>query len=463
MKRFALILAPLLLLLPPVTAEAQLLRNSEMKRLDAENARLRRQKDSLDRIIDSLRAANGLLSIKDALEEGNDEPTTAPRPMDFTPEQTDSLLALWYRAHFSPSATPESYDMDAVRFTSEVSDEEMMRRLSALNPYFSLPFNDIVKNYMILYSEKRAAYMPDVLGLAEYYFPIFEEALRRYSLPLELKYLAVVESKLKNTATSRAGACGIWQFMYRTARSCGLEINSYIDERFDVEKASDAAARYLRDLYAMLGDWPLAVSAYNCGAGNVNKAIRKAGGKRDFWSVYEYLPRETRGYMPAFVGVMYAFEYSREYGIFPAKVGAPAQTDTFEVRRNLHFKQISEVVGVPLDDLRFLNPKYYNDIIPGSAGVCTVTVPYSWSPAWLAADPDSLYRHKASEYLPDRILKDIASGAASSGGRVEYKVKSGDTLSGIASRYHTSVKQLKQWNHLRSDALRIGQIIYIYR
>ena len=231
----------------------------------------------------------------------------------------------------------------------------------------------------------------------------------------------------------------------------------------DVAKSTEAAAKYLKSLYEMLGDWPLAVSAYNCGAGNVNKAIRRAGGKRDFWSVYPFLPSETRSYMPAFVGVMYAFTYGKEYGLGAADVGVPSQIDTFEVHRNLHLKQISEVVGVPFEELQYLNPQYYHDIIPGSSRKCIVTVPYSWSAAYLAAEPDSLYSHNAAKYLSDQVIKEINSGASQgSGSRVCHVVRSGDTLSHIARRYRVSVKQLMNWNHLRSDRLSIGQKIYIY-
>lgn len=385
--------------------------------------------------------------------------------VDFPPEVPDSLIALWYSSNSSAGKDAAFIPgLDTLKLTSQVSDSVMIRRLEKMNPYFSLPFNDIVKNYMISYSEKRGLTMQQAMGLSEYYFPIIEEIFMRYGLPLELKYLAVVESMLKPTATSRAGAKGLWQFMYRTGAKYGLTMNSYVDERMDVEKSTDAAARYLQDLYRIFGDWPLAVSAYNCGAGNVNKAIRRAG-KRDFWSVYPYLPRETRGYMPAFVGVMYAFNYARNYALEAAQVGVPGQVDTFEVHRNLHFRQISEVVGVPFDEIKYLNPKYYNDIIPGNSGTCTIILPYSWSAAFMSAEPDSLYGHKSSEYLSAQVIKDIEQGTystASTGSKSVYVVRSGDTLSHIARRYHTSVKQLMAWNHLHSDRLSIGQKIYIY-
>ena len=449
----------------PSVAQGRLFRDSKQK--EKENAALKRQVDSLKALVDSLRAATPVVEdIVEALEEGNDIPASAARPMDYTPEVTDSLLTIWYKSNFNRDGDNPVFDLDTVRLASSVSDKEMMSRLEALNPYFTLPFNEVTKNYMVHYAEKRGKAMRQAMGLSSYYFPIFEEVFRRYDLPLELKYLAVVESMLKPTATSRAGAKGIWQFMYRTARAYGLRIDSFVDERMDVEKSTEAAARYLKSLYSMLGDWPLAVSAYNCGAGNVNKAIRRAGGKRDFWSVYPYLPRETRGYMPAFVGVMYAFAWSGDYGLTPDEVGLPGQTDTFEVHRNIHFRQIQEVVGVPLEELQYLNPEYYNEIVPGAGGKCTVTIPYDYSSAWLAADQDSLYLHNAGKYLSEQVMKDISEGkSGGSGGgsaRVCHTVKSGDTLSHIARRYHVSVKQLMSWNHLRSDRLSIGQKIYIY-
>jgi membrane-bound lytic murein transglycosylase D len=455
MRRLVIILL-LALLAPALYAQ------THEYELEKENRQLRRQVDSLRALIDRMRDAEPLA---EALEEGNKVPAVAPRPMDYSPEMTDSLLTLWYQSNWGRDNAAPTPDLDSLKLTSAVSDTVMMDRLARMNPFFSLPFNDVVKNYMIVYSEKRGVAMQQAMGLSEYYFPIFEETFRKYGIPLELKYLAVVESMLKPTATSRAGAKGLWQFMYRTGRTYGLEINSYVDERMDVEKSTDAAARYLKDLYRLLGDWPLAVSAYNCGAGNVNKAIRRAGGKRDFWSVFPYLPRETRGYMPAFVGVMYAFNYSRDYGLEAAAVGAPGQVDTFLVHKNLHFKQINEVVGVPLDELQYLNPKYYNDIIPGSSGTCSVNIPFAWSAAYMAVNQDSLYKHNASVYLSDQVIKDIENGTAKSGNgsaRTVYTVRSGDTLSHIARRYHTSVKQLMSWNHLRSDRLSIGQKIYIY-
>ena len=349
---------------------------------------------------------------------------------------------------------------DTVRFTTNVSDEELMRRLEAMNPYITLPFNSTVKNYMVLYSEKMPRQMGQMLAKSQYYFPIFEEILAKYHLPLELKYMAVIESHLTPTAESKAGALGMWQFMFRTAKLYGLKITSFMDERLDVEKSADAAARYLRDAYNVFGDWNLAICSYNCGFGNVRKAIQLADGKRDFWSIWPYLPRETRGYVPAFTGAMYAFHYAREYGLQPADLTMPVEIDTFEIRRNLHFRQISEVVGVPLDTVKLLNPQYTHEIIPGNSGVCILNIPATWTEDFIAG-LDSLYVHRAGDLLNPQVLKNIEEAGVPQ--RIAYKVKQDDILGRIALKHGVTVAQIKKWNHLKSDIIRPGQILYIYK
>ena len=432
-----------------------------------ENEILRNELDSLQMLLDSLR---GHAFIDEREIEAFEREETM---FDYTPEAQDSLLHLWYKNTLtSDFDAVNEYNMDSVRFSSNVSDAEMMRRLSAMNSFITLPYNDVVKNYIILYSERMPSKMGRVLGLSSYYFPIFEDILLRYGLPQELKYMAIIESMLNPVATSRAGARGIWQFMYQTGVGYGLEINSFVDERLDVEKAVEAAARYLRDAYRTFGDWALAISSYNCGAGNVSKAIRRADGRRDFWSIYPYLPKETRGYVPAFVGAMYAMTYYREYGIVPQQMGMPVQTDTFMIRRNLHFDQIEAVVGVPKADLQNLNPQYVNDIIPGNNHPYVLKLPYTWTNTFLSANRDSLYAYKADSLLTGRVLKDTGTGrsggksAGKSGSsnqqRIAYKVKSGDYLGRIASKYGVTINQLKSWNNLRSNSIQIGQTLYIY-
>ncbi len=448
MKR---LLAAILLLAAIVPANGQ-----NKKALKAENEALKRELAALQARLDSLQASLVAVEEEPAVDEAGPVLPAAPS------ELSDSLIDAWYKQRLNADYQEASeYDMDAVHFTSKVSDEELMRRLQAMNAYITIPFNETVKNYMILYSEKMPRHMQAMMGRSLYYFPIFEEKLAKYGLPLELKYMSIIESNLNPTAESKAGAMGIWQFMYRTGKLYGLKINSFMDERLDVEKSADAAARYLRDAYSVFGDWNLAISSYNCGSGNVVKAIKRADGKMDFWSIYPYLPRETRGYVPAFIGAMYAFHYAKEYGLQPADVGMPAKVDTFEIRRNLHFKQINEVVGVPLETVKLLNPQYTHDIIPGNSGTCILNLPYAWTGPFLAADQDSLYLHRAGELLNAQVLKNIEESGGET--RIAYKVKEGDYLGKIAQKNHCTVAQLKKWNHLRSDKLRIGQILYIYR
>lgn len=428
-----------------------------------ENMELRHLVDSLSRELEDLKrihfSEDSLVSEIISIYEENEFFGTR----DYDQELTDSLLSLWYvhRQISDIASEEEEYDMDSVRFTTDVPDSVLIARLEKMNSFITLPFNETVKNYMVMYSEKMPKRMSKILGLCPYYMPIFEEVFHRYGLPEELKVLAIVESALNPVATSRSGAKGIWQFMLRTGKSYGLNVNSYVDERLDVEKAADAAARYLMDVYKIFGDWNLAISAYNCGAGNVNKAIRRSGGKTDFWSIYPYLPKETRGYVPSFVGACYAMTYSKEYGLVPEAVQMPAHTDTFEINRNLNFQQISDVIGIPLEDLRNLNPQYTRDIIPGNEKTYILNLPFNYTNAFID-NQDSLYTHKPEVLLGSQNSKSSSNGQVNTQDAIAYKVKSGDFLGKIASRYGVTVNQLKSWNNLKSDRLSIGQTLYIY-
>ena len=444
----------------------------------------RQHEKELKAIIDSLnqeiQRLKGELNQRDSLENEmisliEEEEANLPEE-SYTAEKTDSLLNMWYlQAQISRQAEYElfndledigEFNSDSVRFTTNVPDSVLVERLKRMNSFITLPFNPIVKNYMILYSEKNVPKMKRILSLSDYYFPLFEEILSKYDMPLELKYMSVIESALNPVARSRAGAKGIWQFMYKTGRQYGLKINSFVDERMDVEKAADAAARYLSDAYSVFGDWALAISSYNCGPGNVNKAIRRAGGRRDFWSIYPYLPRETRGYVPAFVGAMYAMTYYREYGIEPNPSPMPAHTDTFVIHKNLHFGQISDLIGVPIEELRELNAQYVHDIIPGNEAPYVLKLPYQYTGSFLDCQ-DSVYTHMADSLLSPQILKSVETGTAEGhgggGNVIRYKVRSGDYLGRIASRYHVSVRQIMNWNHLRSNNIRVGQVLTIYQ
>lgn len=472
-KTYATLLALLLILPFNLAAQsgAQKLLTSRSRRvLEKENTELRTLVDSL---LQQIQRYQDEIQMRDSIEKemvgiyGENEGKSAAglNPEDYSPEVTDSLLSVWYlQRQVRESMEGENYDMDSLQLSSKLSDAVLKERLENMNSFITLPFNETVRNYMILYSEKMPEKMSNILGLCQYYMPVFEETFNKYGLPDELKYLAIIESALNPVAVSRAGAKGMWQFMLRTAKAYGLEINSYVDERLDPFKSADAAARYLEESYRIFGDWNLAISSYNCGPGNVNKALRRNGGKRDFWSVYDYLPRETRGYVPAFVGAMYAINYSKECGLTPEIIQMPAEVDTFEIRRNLHFGQISELVGIPIETLRNLNPQYIQDIIPGNSGTYILRIPYNFTNDFIANE-DSVYTYKDSLYMNPKTLTVARSAGSTSNNtsdRITYRVRSGDYLGKIASRYHVTVSQLKQWNNLKSNTIRIGQRLYIY-
>ena len=429
------------------------------KELARENARMREVLDSLISELENVRS-KAVHHIPEQADEGG-LAIEGLLPEDYTLDVTDSLLSLWYVHKSMLKGDTVSFNMDSVHFRSSVTDKEYLQRLADMNSFITLPFNETVRNYIILYSEKMPTKMSSMLALSQYYFPIFEEIFDRYGLPKELKYMAVIESAFNPVAVSRAGAKGMWQFMYNTAKMYGLTINSFVDERLDPVKSADAAARYMRDAYRIFGDWNLAISSYNCGSGNVNKAMRRSG-SREFWPVYNYLPRETRGYVPAFVGAMYAFTYYREHGLVPETDSMPVQVDTFHIRRMLHFQQVSALTGVSVEMLKKLNPQYVHDIVPGTAKEeYVLRLPYQYTTKFIENE-DSVYAYNAKEYFSPATLQNIAVSGSASSQRIAYKVKSGDYLGRIASRYHVTVKQNMEWNHLRNTNLRVGQVLYIY-
>lgn len=429
------------------------------KELARENARMREVLDSLISELENVRS-KAVHHTPEQADEGG-LAIEGLLPEDYTLDVTDSLLSLWYVHSNLRKGDTVSFNMDSVHFRSSVTDKEYLQRLADMNSFITLPFNETVRNYIILYSEKMPTKMSSMLALSQYYFPIFEEIFDRYGLPKELKYMAVIESAFNPVAVSRAGAKGMWQFMYNTAKMYGLTINSFVDERLDPVKSADAAARYMRDAYRIFGDWNLAISSYNCGSGNVNKAMRRSG-SREFWPVYNYLPRETRGYVPAFVGAMYAFTYYREHGLVPETDSMPVQVDTFHIRRMLHFQQVSALTGVSVEMLKKLNPQYVHDIVPGTAKEeYVLRLPYQYTSKFIENE-DSVYAYNAKEYFSPATLQNIAVSGSASSQRIAYKVKSGDYLGRIASRYHVTVKQIMEWNHLRNTNLRVGQVLYIY-
>ena len=437
-------------------------RKEEKKLLTEENIMLRSKVDSLRKELEVYRTRlQEADSIKNALLEpaecAQTQETYKPEIEEYTETVSDSLLHAWYNQKNTEEYVQE-INLDSVKLTSSIPDSVYIRRLKEMNSFITLPYNDIVRGYLIHYSEKMKSGMKRIIGLSSYYMPIFQETFDRHGLPEELKAMAIIESALNPTAVSRAGAKGMWQFMYNTAKLYGLHIDSFVDERLDPVKSADAAARYLKDAYKIFGDWNLAIASYNCGAGNVQKAIKRAG-SRQFWDIWPFLPRETRGYVPAFVGALYALKYHKEHGIEALAVPMPAHTDTFKIRKMVHLKQVSELTGAPLEELQSLNPQYRHNIIPGNDREYILRIPYKFTDAFIAHE-DSLHRHKDSIYFNPLTIKKIKDGG--DGQRIVYKVKSGDYLGKIATRYRVTVTQIKKWNGLKSNNISIGQRLVIY-
>ena len=438
--------------------------NKKVRELEKEIEMLKDSLTNMNRQLEALEEENLRfridLSLSEPEADSASNSSTGLAPEDYTIEVTDSLLDIWYTHQMSLQIEDEIFDMDAVKFASNVPDEVYIERLKKMNSFIQIPYNDIVRNYIIMYSEKMPKRMPYMLGLCKYYMPIFEEIFDQYGLPVELKAMAIIESAMDPRAESRVGAKGMWQFMYHTAKSYDLHVDSFVDERMDPIKSCEAAAQYLLDAYNMFGDWNLAIASYNCGAGNVRKAIKRAGGSRKFWDIWDYLPRETRSYVPAFVGALYTLEYYKEHGLKPESVGMPAATDTLVISRQLHLKQISEMTGAPLDQLKNLNPQYRHEIIPGHEREYILRLPYQYTSSFIELE-DTIYRHKADIFFDPVAIRKIKEGG--DGVRIIHKVKNGEYLGKIASKYRVSVAKIKKWNNLKSDNIRVGQNLVIYR
>lgn len=439
------------------------------------NAQIKKSKEveeELQSLRDSLEALRAQLvsleeeNLRYRTELSEEEDTTCNQitdinPEDYTVEVTDSLIDLWYTHQMAALETKdETYDINTVQFASNVADEVYIERLKKMNSFIQIPYNEIVRKYIIMYSEKMPRSMPHILGLCNYYMPIFEEIFDSYGLPVELTAMTIIESHMNPRAESRVGAKGMWQFMYKTAKGYGLHIDSFVDERMDPVKSCNAAARYLRDVYKIFGDWNLAIASYNCGAGNVLKAIKRAGGSRQFWDIWPYLPAETRNYTPAFVGALYTLEYYKEHGLKPESMVMPTGVDTLEIKKQLHLKQVSEITGAPLEQLKNLNPQYKHEIIPGHERTYILRIPHQYAMDFIERE-DTIYKHKSNVFFDSATIKQIQ--AAGDGVKIVYTVKSGDSLGAIAKKHNVSVAKIKEWNKLKSDSIKIGQKLIIYR
>ena len=387
-------------------------------------------------------------------------------------DNLDVLLNLWYvqqalQVEYSDSLFyPDEDELSLPDFPDSV----YISRLQSLPFVMELTYNRIVKNFIDVYAKQRRDKVRIMLALADYYFPMFEDVFDRYGIPDEMKYLSVIESALNPRAVSRAGATGLWQFMPATGKIYGLTINSLVDDRRDVVKSTEAAARFLKDLHNIYKDWILVIAAYNCGPGNVNKAIRRAGGKRNYWDIYYFLPRETRGYVPAFIAASYVFNYKTEHNLYPARLSFDFHTDTIQINQKLHLRQVAEVLEIPIEQLRDMNPQYRQEIIPGDGKTYHLRIPQMQAMRFIELQ-DSIFAYKQSEFFNnDRYIVSPTSTSASAAPilpsdkytKLVYTVKSGDNLGYIAGWYNVRISDLRYWNNIRQNLIRSGQRLTVY-
>ena len=338
-----------------------------------------------------------------------------------------------------------------------VTDSMIYRRLLSLNTKVPLEYNPIVRGYVSMYLKKMNHSIDVMLSMAEYYFPMFEEVLDKYGVPCELKYLAIIESALNTNAVSKAGATGLWQFMMQTGRNYDLEINTFVDERRDPLKATHAAARYLRDLNRIYNNWPLAIASYNCGPGNVNKAIARSGGARSFWGVYSYLPRETRGYIPAYIAAVYMMNFYGLHGLHPKHISIPTANDTVVVHKDVDFASVQKYVGISIDELKNLNPQYKLQFIPQSEKGYALRLPTNKINVFLKYQ-DSIYSHSRDSLLNSAVRewKSVKT--------ITHRVRKNETVGRVAEMYGVSAADIRRWNNLSKKAkLKSGQRLIIYK
>ena len=388
------------------------------------------------------------------------------------PSRVDSLITAWYATAIP---TVNDFVPDSVALADSIiagiPDSIFIERLQSMMSPIPMVYNEQVRRFIELYVVKRRYLVQRMLGLSKYYFPLFEQTLEAHNMPLELKFLPVIESALNPNALSRAGASGLWQFMYYTGKRYGLDVTSYVDERRDPAKATEAAALFLHDLYVMYGDWHLAIAAYNCGPGNVNRAIARSGGQKSFWKIYYNLPRETRGYVPAFIAAAYAMTYASEHQIYASEIDVLPATDTVQIYQPLNFMQVSSVIGTQTELLRKLNPQYKHDVVPAQDGkFYALALPVETTFAF-AANEDSIYARNRKTYFPDNKVVPISEsksggkyyGATPAGkAKLIYTVKQGDVPGSISHKFGVRLADLSYWNGLRRNIIRVGQKLVIY-
>jgi membrane-bound lytic murein transglycosylase D len=376
----------------------------------------------------------------------------------------DSLVSNWY-VKMAYNNTGEYHKDTAI---VHLPDSVYIDRLSKINSVIRLPFNSIIRSHIQVYTERQREKFSAVLGLMDYYFPMIENIFDSYGLPAEFKYLAIIESALNpNAVNRRSGATGLWQFMYSTGRLYGLTINSVIDERRDPIKSTHAAARFIKDLYNIYGDWVLVIAAYDCGPGNVNKAIKRSGNKKDYWDIYYRLPRETRGYIPQYVAAAYSVNYYAEHNLTPLPVNIPVSTDTIMVNKDIHLSQISEVMGIPLEELRALNPQYKIGLVPGSSKPMSLTLPMNHLSDFIDKH-DTIVSYKKDVYLnkatqiADPTHSSYVTADVKGKTKLLYTVKDGDNLGFISAWYRVPVADLRYWNNLYRNTIRVGQKLAVF-
>lgn len=406
-------------------------------------------------------------------QTGKDEEIGIPEAMTL---DIDTLLRQWNASQYLEADTNcNMQDVNPV-----FSDSTYVDRLSRIPTIMEMPYNNIVRKFIDQYTGRLRHSVSYMLGATNFYIPIFEEALALYNLPLELKYLPVIESALDPTAVSRKGATGLWQFMLSTAKRYDLKINSLVDERRDPIKASFAAAQYLNDLYKVYGDWNLVIAAYNCGPTSLNKAIHRAGGSKDYWTIYPYLPKETRGYVPAFIAANYVMNYYCEHNICPMRARLIDGNDTVVVNKDLHLEQVASVCGVEMEKIKAFNPQYKTSLVPGNSYDCILRLPSEAALKFIDLG-DSVYSYRSSELLTKRKTVEIdeaelekqqnsARRSYSSSRRRSSRssrrsksvtIKNGQTLSEIAEKYGTSVSKLRRLNGIKGSSIRAGKKIRV--